>query len=364
MMRRSICLFNSNRAWGGGEKWFFDHARLLSERGWTVSAVANVPSELGDRLERRGGIPLLRLPLGNTSFLNPAILLRLSAFFRAQGVEKVIFALPADMKAGGLAARLAGVPDIIFRRGIALPTRDTFFNRFLFRRVLTKLLCNSNDTKRMVLSKNPALIPQERIRVIPNGLDLAAFDAQPGKPLVPVEPGLVTIGAAGRLTKQKGHEYLLQAVAGLKGRGVPFRLLLAGSGELEQDLRRQADGLGISDVVRFLGFVEDIKGFYASLDVLACSSLWEGFGYTLVEAMAMRLPIASFGGSNIPEIVADGETGLLSPPRDATALAANLERLVLDQDLRAGMGEAGRRRLEALFTTERTLGELEGFLLV
>lgn len=359
---RSVCLFNSNRAWGGGEHWFLTHALLLAERGYRVSVVTHTFSVLGDRLSAHPHIHLLRLPIGNLSFLNPIMLRRLTAFFRNNGVDCVILALPSDLKCGGIAARLAGVRDVIFRRGLALPTRNTVMNRFLFRRVVTKLLCNSEHTRRMVLSENPDLIPFERTHVVFNGLDLAVFDAAPADPLVPKTGDGVVIGCAGRLTEQKGHVYLLEAAALLRKRGVNARILLAGSGELESSLRARVAELGLLDDIRLLGFVEDMKGFYASIDIFALPSLWEGFGYVLSEAMSMRLPVVAFDTSNIPEVVVAGETGLLAPARDVVAFADAMEALVLDPGLRFRFGLAGRTRVEQFFSLAKTSRALEDVL--
>jgi glycosyltransferase involved in cell wall biosynthesis len=358
-MTRSICLFNSNQAWGGGEHWFLTHALHLAGRGWRVCAVTHESSELGERLSRHPHIPLLRLPIGNLSFLSPWTLARLTAFFRRHTVRSVILALPSDLKAGGIAARLAGVPDIIFRRGLALATRDTLLNRFLFRRVMTKLLCNSEHTRDMVLSANPNLIPRERTFVVHNGLDLPLFDDLPAEPLLPRQGQEMVIGCAGRLTEQKGHVYLIEAMAILRQRGIHARVLLAGTGALEGELRAHVQRLGLEAHFHFLGFVDEMKRFYAAVDIFALPSLWEGFGYVLTEAMSMRLPVVAFATSNIPEVVVHEETGLLVPVRDVEALADSLERLVRDQDLRTRLGHAGRRRVETHFTLAKTMQELE-----
>jgi glycosyltransferase involved in cell wall biosynthesis len=362
-MNRSICLFNTNRAWGGGEQWFFTHALLLAERGWRVCAVTHVSSVLGDRLAAFPNINLLRIPVGNLSFLNPFMVSRLALFFRKNEVRRVILALPSDLKCGGIAARMAGVGDVIFRRGLALPTRDSLLNRFLFGRVVTKLLCNSEHTRSMVLSANTNLIAADRTFVVYNGMDLPAFDALPGQPLVPKSPRTVTIGCAGRLTEQKGHEYLIEATALLRQRGIDVNVLLAGTGELERELRTRVARLGLDDCFRFLGFVEDMKRFYASVDIFALPSLWEGFGYVLSEAMSMRLPVVAFDASNIPEIVAHGESGLLVPERDVVAFADALETLAQDDALRVRMGLDGRQRVESNFTLAKTFHELEKVLL-
>lgn len=361
-MRRSICLFNTNRAWGGGEQWFFTHALLFARRGWRVSAVTHSASVLGDRLSAHPDISVLRVPLANLSFLNPLKVARIAEFLRRNAVGSVILALPSDLKCGGIAARFAGVDDIIFRRGLALPTKNTMLNRFLFRHVLTKLLCNSEHTRHMVLSENSALVPADRTFVVHNGLDLPQFDASPAAPLVAKDPRRIVIGCAGRLTEQKGHRFLLDAVAVLRGRGHECTVLLAGIGELERVLRKQAADLGLADCVHFVGFVEEMKRFYSSIDIFALPSLWEGFGYVLTEAMSMRLPVVAFAVSNIPEVVVDRETGLLVPCGSVTGFAEALERLMLDSDLRKRLGHAGRARVESHFTLAKTFEALEDVL--
>lgn len=361
-MQRSICFIDTNRVWGGGEQWYYAHALLFAKRGWRVSAVTHVSSVLGDMLAACPGISVLRVPVANLSFLNPFKLARIADFLRRNRVESVILALPSDLKCGGLAARLAGTTDIIFRRGLALPTKNTVLNRFLFRHVLTKLLCNSEHTRRMVLSENAALISIDKTFVVHNGLDLQQFDAAPADPLFLKNPRRIVIGSAGRLTEQKGHRYLLDAVSILRERGHDCTVLLAGIGELEQELRRQAADLGLDECVHFVGFVAEMKRFYSSIDIFALPSLWEGFGYVLTEAMSMCLPVVAFAVSNIPEVVVDRETGLLVPGGNVVGFADALEKLMLDSNLRTCLGLAGRARVEAHFTLAKTFEELEDVL--
>jgi glycosyltransferase involved in cell wall biosynthesis len=215
----------------------------------------------------------------------------------------------------------------------------------------------------MVLSLNKNLVSLERTCVVYNGLDLPAFDSLPSHALVPRTHQRVVIGCAGRLTKQKGQKYLMEAIALLRQRGFDIEVLLAGTGELERELRDHVKKLGLEDCFHFLGFVEEMKRFYASIDILALPSLWEGFGYVLTEAMSMRLPIVAFEVSNIPEVVLHGQTGLLVQERNVVAFADALAQLVRDEGLRIRMGEAGRKRVESKFTLAKTVQELEGVLL-
>lgn len=358
----SICFFNSNKPWGGGEKWNYDFAQLTRDKGYRVFAVTNDPSELADRLEALGGVTVLRMPIGNLTFLNPLALWRLFRFFRANRIQCVVMALPSDLKAGGLAAKLAGVREIIFRRGIAVPTKNTFLNRLLFGRVITKLICNSECTRRTVLQFNPDMIEPGRTHLVHCGFDVAEFDGLPGKPLVERRPGEILIGNAGRLTAQKGQKLLIEVVRELKNKGHAVRALIAGKGEMAQELKDYARELGVADDVVFLGFITDMKSFHLSLDIFVLTSLWEGFCYAQVEAMTLGRPVVAFDVSSIPEVVADGETGYLAPAGDSKAMADKVEIFIKDPELREKMGQAGRRRVIEHFEMKKTLADFEQVL--
>ncbi|MBN2140980.1 MAG: glycosyltransferase [Desulfovibrionaceae bacterium] len=359
MKPKGICFFNSNRPWGGGEKWHLDFAQLTLERGYRVFAVTNEPSELAARLARLDKVKVLQTGISNLSFLNPFKLLKLARFFKKNKVDVVVMALPSDVKAGGLAARLAGVREIIFRRGIGVPTKNTLLNRFLFKKVITKLICNSENTKRTVLANNPDLIEDSRIFLVHCGFDVREFDELPGSPAVQRRPDEVLIGNAGRLTEQKGQKYLIEAARILKDKGLGFRVLIAGTGELEGPLKALARDLDVEDVVEFLGFVSDMKGFHQTLDIFALPSLWEGFCYAQVEAMTLKRPVVAFEVSSIPEVVRDNETGYLVAAGDARAFAERLERLVRDPELRRRLGENGRQRVIDNFEIHKTLDDFE-----
>ncbi|OGR35628.1 MAG: group 1 glycosyl transferase [Desulfovibrionales bacterium GWA2_65_9] len=359
MQPKCICFFNSNKAWGGGEKWHFENALLARDKGYRVCVVANRVSALADRLDVQPGIDVLRLNIHNLTFLNPLKLMRLVCFFRKHAVNAVLMALPSDMKAGGIAAKLAGVRDIIYRRGIAVPVRNSALNRLLFRHVLTKLIVNSLNTRDCVLAENKRLIDPERIHLVFCGFNVAAYDALPVHTIFERRPGEILIGNAARLTPQKGQKLLIDIAALLKEQPIPFRILIAGIGELEKELKAYAIDRGVEDVVQFLGFVSDMKSFHETIDIFALTSLWEGFGLAQVEAMESRRPVVTWNVSSMPEVVIDGETGYLCPSQDTEAFAARLLALMQDEALRKRLGENGRARVISHFEMQKTFADLE-----
>ncbi len=181
------------------------------------------------------------------------------------------------------------------------------------------------------------------VSVIPYGVDLDAFRpaARPARP----HP---TIGAVGRLSPEKGFEHLLRAVALLRDNGVTLDVVLAGDGPSRGALERLTAELKIGPRVRFLGEVahDDVPAVLQGFDIFAMPSTWEGFGVSAIEASAMELPVVASDIHGIPDVVVDGETGLLVPPASATALAAAIARLAADREVRLRMGAAGRAFIE------------------
>ena len=437
---KSICFCNSNIPWGGGEKWHLDAALSLASRGWRVFLMCHPEGALHEKALPHTSLKVLPWAIGRLSFLNPFVSRRLSRFFATEQLHAVIMNLPADLKCIGPAAKRAKVPHIIFRRGSAIPVRDSFLNRFLYGSVVTGVIANSEATRRTVLQNNPRLIPINTLHLLPNGIDVAAFDhsmekaaplaldaglsaakgATDGKPLeqqapqqaapvseqqvpeqtVPVSGPQVSeqttptfgpqpheqtvpacgpqattassrpilLGTAGRLNKQKAQHYLLYLGAELQARGQKFHIIIAGTGEREEELRGLAERLGIKEQVYFAGFMADLSPFWQGIDIFVLTSLWEGFGYVLLEAMLARKPILAFAVSNIPELVAPGENGLIFPlpeergTPDMTDMADAVCRLAENEMLRVDMGREGRAFAQANFSQEACMDRLEALL--
>jgi len=204
------------------------------------------------------------------------------------------------------------------------------------------------------------------VTVVPYGVDLREFRPRAsagGGPASggPEERSEVVIGAVARLSKEKGLHYLLEAFAVVAGRHPQARLVLAGEGPERQRLERLASRLGLGERVQFLGEVphEQVPEVLQQLDVFAMPSTYEGFGVAALEAEAMEVPVVASRIHGIPDVVVDGETGLLVPPRDRQALAAALECLASDGDLRRRLGQAGRAFVAEHYSWEENTAQME-----
>jgi glycosyltransferase involved in cell wall biosynthesis len=180
-------------------------------------------------------------------------------------------------------------------------------------------------------------IPGERMRVIPNGIRPERFhEARPQGP---------TVLFVGRLHQRKGVDVLLRSMPAVRERVPEARLLIAGTGERERDLKALKAELDLGEAVEFLGFVpdEDLPDLYASATVFAMPSLYEGFGIVMIEAMASSVPVVAFATGGAPEVIEDGVNGHLADP---DTLADKLVRVLQDPADAAAMGRRGRELVE------------------
>lgn len=210
---------------------------------------------------------------------------------------------------------------------------------------------------------------REQYRVVPLGLELDPFLAVPPRdpsrphPLrdelgIPADAALV--GIVGRLTAVKNHEMFLSAAARLPRRTrTPLHFVLVGDGELRGTLEASARAKGIADFVHFAGWRKDLPGVYRELDLLALTSVNEGTPVSMIEAMAAGRAVVSTGVGGIPDIVKDGETGLLVTSGRDDLFAVAMGRLADDAELRTRLAAAARADAAKRFTAARLIDDLE-----
>lgn len=201
---------------------------------------------------------------------------------------------------------------------------------------------------------DPALVV-----TVHNGIDLAPFltsvDPGPVRDRYGIPRDAIVFGSAARFAPQKGHDVLVKAAVPVLEKVPNAYLLLAGDGPLLEPVRRAASRTPVASRIIFPGFETDVRGMLAALDVFASSPLSEGLGLAAIEAMATGLPVVSVRTGGVPEVVVDGETGILAEPGDLTGLTEAMLRLARDPMARLTMGEAGRRRAIDEFSEDKML---------
>jgi len=207
-------------------------------------------------------------------------------------------------------------------------------------------------------------IPRSKMTVIRSASDVSRFDPDRVAPdglreslgFAKHDPVLVVVG---RLEPQKGHRILLDALPAVLRSFPRVRLVCLSDGQLRAALERQTLKLGLTDAVRFVGYQPDIAEWLALADISILPSFFEGLPLTVIEAMAAGRPVIASAVDGVPEVLVDGESGLLIPPGDSGALARAICRLVGDPALRQAMARAGRRRVVLEFGLERLVRETE-----
>jgi glycosyltransferase involved in cell wall biosynthesis len=173
----------------------------------------------------------------------------------------------------------------------------------------------------------------------------AAIHATPAAtPVVAVVAGL---------NNQKGHRYLFEAIPSVARRHPQILFLLVGDGHLRESLKTLARELGISRHVEFLGMRHDVPSILQMSDLFVLPSLFEGMPLSVLEAMAAGKAVVATDVDGTKEVVVDGETGYLVPPRNAEQLARRIDDLLSDDDRRRLFGKQGRERVATTFTTEK-----------
>jgi glycosyltransferase involved in cell wall biosynthesis len=357
----NYCFFNTVKAWGGGEKWHLEVASYLHEKGENVIVVAAPHSPLSEKAIALG-ITVKTIRLSNLSFLNPVVLIRIAYFLKRNKVKSLVMNSPRDLKSAGIASKLIKAPLIIFRRGSDIPVKNNLLNRFLYQRVVHKVLVNSAATKASLNKNNKDIVPDRKIHLVPNGIDSKIFLESKTNKLYERQGDEFILCTLGRLVAQKNHSFLLNLAVELKQRGVCFKLIIGGAGPLEKALKESAREKMLLKEVLFLGFIEESKNLYNSADIFVLSSLWEGFGYVLAEASLCELPCVAFDLSSNAQIIQDGKTGLLVPEGDVNRFADAIEKLCKNEHLRKEMGKEAKRFVKNNFEATDIFDKLEAVI--
>jgi glycosyltransferase involved in cell wall biosynthesis len=203
-----------------------------------------------------------------------------------------------------------------------------------------------------------AHVRQDRIRLIQNGIDLAPFAAAERiRELGRNQDAPLRIGLVGRLAPEKGVDIFLRAAVEIVRQRPATRFSIAGDGPDRAALEQLIVQLGLSRSTSLLGRTDDMPAFYSSIDIQVSASRQEGLPITLLEGMASGLPVVATSVGAVPQVVHDGETGLLVEAGNPVALAAAILQVIDDPSLRASLGDRGRRLIAAEFSADRMAAE-------
>lgn len=309
------------------------------------------------------GIPLVTLNM-RRGVPDPRAVFRLIKILRQWRPDILTSFMYHANLLGRITGHMAGVPIVVSsirNENFGGPHRERVLR-------LTDWMGDITTTNSRLAADNlvkRGVVPAERMRVIPNGLILDKFFANGAertrvRKQLGVEEDEFLWLAVGRLEEQKDYPSLLRAFQILSLDNSKSQLRVAGQGPLLENLKQQTIGLGISDRAIFLGLRRDIPCLLDAADGLVLSSAWEGLPNAVMEALAAGKPVVATRVGGVPELVEDGESGFLVPPKNPKALAQAMLRLMnLSPEERRRMGEFGRRRMERDYSLERVVDQWE-----
>ena len=343
------------RSWRGGQNQVLLTARGLRAAGHRVVVVAHPEGELRKRL----GSEIEVVALAPRSEIDLPAAWRLARVIRDLQPDLIHAHDPHGVAAAAAALSFgAGSrrPKLVAARRVDFHLKGNSFSRWKYRQV--DLFITSSDAIRTMLIADG--VPPARAVTVHEGVDIDRIER--------TEPANVreeywfpahslVVGNIAALVPHKGQKYLIDAAAMVVAAMAHARFVILGEGELRGALEHQIKQLHLGQHVVLAGFRTDILAQLKALDLFVMSSVTEGLGTSLLDAMAAARPIVATRAGGIPEVMAEGETGLLVPPRDGRSLADAILALLRDDDRRRGMGQAGLARARALFSADRMVEE-------
>lgn len=356
-----IVIAESSTAMGGQELAVLLHAGGLQKRGHDVRLILEPDSSIFRKAVEQG-LPVEPVAMSRVQY--PAAILAFRRIMMRERPALLHVNSSRDSWIGGLAARLVSPRVKVVRsRHISTPLNKNPATRMLYRRLMDFVIVTGSELTRRGLIERDGLEPG-RVAAFPIGIDVEQF--KPGRPdgdlrrelKLPPEHRLV--GLISYLRSYKGHEYFIEAAARVLSRAKDVTFLIVGEGPEEGRLRARVASLGLSSNVRMLGFRDDLLNVFRSLDLFVIPSV-EGdtIPQVLMQALAMGLPVVSTTVGSIPDVVQDGKTGFVVPPRNADALADRILALLENSTQRAEMGRRGRALVEQEYSLARMLDRLE-----
>lgn len=333
--------------WRGGQNQAFLLLKGLHERGHHAELVTAEGSALGDRAAAIG-VPVHRVSRGGLRLPAARLIRRLLG-------EKSFSLVHANEAHAVTAAWLARVhrrmPFLISRR-VGYPIGKSWLARARYRAAQC-IVANSEWVARQAVTSGAQ---REKVEVVHEGVEIpplpSAEDRREARRRWNVPPDAPLLGCVGVLLPDKGQEWLIRALAALRGEFPSAQLLLAGDGPRRPSLENLTRELGLGEAVIFAGFVKDVETVYAALDVFLLPSFFEALNNSLLLAMAYETPSIAFNRGALGEIIVHEESGLLVSGPEVEEIRSAAARLLRDKDFARKLGQQGRKRVEDNFSAD------------
>ena len=321
--------------WGGQEIRVLQETRLLLERGHRVSLACQAVSPLEERARSISNSRFHLIPISMKSALSLWVFLTLYRYVSKNNLDVIHTHSSVDSWLGGVVGKLSGVP-VIRTRHVSLPVNDFFPNYLLYSYIPQRILTSGNMISDIV--KQVRCVDSNKVVSIPAGVDLRKFDSEiSGEKIreeLKVDSTQILIGKIGVVRGWKGHNYFLEAIPLILKKIPSARFVIVGDGPGFKEIKSKVKLAGIDNKVDLLGHREDVPEIMAALDVQVLASFaGEGTPQIIPQAFVMKTPVVATKIASIPDLLGQGERGILIEPENALSLAEGVLKLIRNPDI-------------------------------
>jgi len=363
MKRINVLHFITGLDVGGAENFLLNIVRKTDRSRFDIQVV--FLKGAGSLRREFEAIGVRTMFLGECSHLLIGRVMCLYRFLRRGGFDVLHTHLIHATLIGRIVGRLAGVPVIVSQENNTSNwrKRNILVNLLYALTVVQvqRIIAISEAVKRCLIEIGN--VDPKKIEVLYDGVDLQEFrprniDHELRRSLH-LEDASPIVGCIGRLDPRKGHCYVIQALSKLSSDYPNIRLILVGDGDQRERLTKLGQQLGVAEKIMFVGTQKDVRRYLSLLDVFVLPSLQEALSISLIEAMAMGKAVLATNVGGIPEVVTDGEDGLLVPSHNEQRLAEGIRVLIENKPLADRLGSSARRKVEEKFDLNTSVHRLE-----
>ena len=321
--------------WGGQEIRVLQETQLLLERGHRVSLVCRSGSPLEARAKSISNIRFQLLAIPMKSALSLKVLINLYSYISKNNIDIIHTHSSIDSWLGGVAGKLLGVP-VIRTRHVSLPVNDYFPNHLLYSYIPQRILTSGNMISDVV--KRIRCVDSKKVISVSAGVDLNKFNSgvsgEKIRDELKIEVNAFLVGKIGVIRGWKGHNYFLEAIPFILKEIPKARFVIVGDGPGFKEIKDKVRLAGLEDKVVLLGHREDIPQIIAALDVQVLASFkGEGTPQVIPQAFAVKTPIVATKIASIPDLLGNGERGVLIEPKNAVSLAQGVLKIIRNPEI-------------------------------
>lgn len=363
-MIKNVLFVNTGTGWGGLEKWHYKTAVKLQERNYNIFILARSNSMFYDKCKKKNMNVTGIKKIANGTFLNIKRQLWLKSYLKNNKINAMFLSQSSHFKYGSIAGTLAGVEKVIYRRALAKPIKNKFYNKLLLKHCITDFMSISQKTCEENLKYiSDKYLTDDKINLIYKGVEKNKFLNPDIKSDIRKENSIddeIIIANIGRLCRQKAQQYLIRALPEVIDKYKNIKVLIVGGKNSKyEEYRDLASKLKVDKYIIFTDFREDIPSILKQIDFMVHTAIYEGGApWVIIEAMMAGVPIVSTEAITISEFVIDNETGYLAEDKNPEDIADKIIKMIENKE-REKMGERAQEIAKNKYTFEKMVDNIE-----